>query len=342
MVVAPVLVVEAGPAADMHDTGWGHPERAERLRAVEAGTQDPLLEGAVARTPARPATRHELVRVHTAGYIDALRDFIAADGGDIDPDTHVSTGSWDAALLAAGAGLTAIESLDRGEASSAFVAVRPPGHHATQSAAMGFCLLNNAAVTAAALADRGERVLIVDWDVHHGNGTQDIFWDDPRVMYISTHQWPAYPGTGRAQDTGGPGAPGLTINVPLPEKATGDVARRALERIAAPEIEKFDPTWVVVSAGFDAHRADPLADLAWSAGDFADLTADVATWAPRPGRMVVLLEGGYDLDALRMSVTATIAAMAGERYHPEAPTSGGPGLDLVDALAALRHRLLGS
>jgi acetoin utilization deacetylase AcuC-like enzyme len=342
VVVAPVLVVEAGPAADMHDTGWGHPERAERLRAVEAGTQDPLLEGAVARTPARPATRHELVRVHTAGYIDALRDFIAADGGDIDPDTHVSTGSWDAALLAAGAGLTAIESLDRGEASSAFVAVRPPGHHATQSAAMGFCLLNNAAVTAAALADRGERVLIVDWDVHHGNGTQDIFWDDPRVMYISTHQWPAYPGTGRAQDTGGPGAPGLTINVPLPEKATGDVARRALERIAAPEIEKFDPTWVVVSAGFDAHRADPLADLAWSAGDFADLTADVATWAPRPGRMVVLLDGGYDLDALRMSVTATIAAMAGERYHPEAPTSGGPGLDLVDALAALRHRLLGS
>lgn len=207
---------------------------------------------------------------------------------------------------------------------------------------MGFCLLNNAAITAAALADRGERVLIVDWDVHHGNGTQEIFWDDPRVMYVSTHQWPAYPGTGRAQDTGGPGAPGLTINVPLPEKATGDVARLALDRLAAPEIEKFEPTWVVISAGFDAHRADPLADLAWSAGDFADLTADVAAWAPRPGRLVVLLEGGYDLDALRLSVTATLRAMAGERYHPEPPTSGGPGHDLVDPLVALRRRLLGS
>ncbi len=340
--MTPVLLVEAGSAADLHDTGWRHPERAERLRAVEDATLDPRLEGALRRCPARAATRDELLRVHSGGYIDALRDYIAAGGGDIDADTHVSPGSWDAALLAAGGGLTAIEALDRGEAASAFVVARPPGHHATASEAMGFCLLNNAAVTAAALASRGERVVVVDWDVHHGNGTQDIFWDDPRVMYVSTHQWPAYPGTGRPQDTGGQAAPGLTINVPLPAKATGDVARQALRQVAAPAIEHFDPTWVVVSAGYDAHRADPLADLAWSAGDYSDLASDVAAFAPSPGRLVVMLEGGYDLDALRLSVTATLTAMAGETYHPEPPTSGGPGALDVDALAGLRKRLVGS
>ena len=335
-------MVEVGSAADLHDTGWRHPERAERLRAVEDAAEDPRLEGALRRCPARAATRDELLRVHSGGYIDALRDYIAAGGGDIDADTHVSPGSWDAALLAAGGGLTAIEALDRGEAASAFVVARPPGHHATASEAMGFCLLNNAAITAAALASRGERVLIVDWDVHHGNGTQDIFWDDPRVMYLSTHQWPAYPGTGRPQDTGGPAAPGLTINVPLPARATGDVARQALRKVAAPAVEHFDPTWIVVSAGYDAHRADPLADLAWSAGDYSDLTSDVAAFAPSPGRLVVMLEGGYDLDALRMSVTATLAAMAGETYRPEPPTSGGPGALDVDAVATLRRRLVGS
>ena len=335
-------MVEVGSAGDLHDTGWRHPERAERLRAVEAAAEDPRLQGALRRCQARAATRDELLRVHSGDYVDALRDYIAAGGGDIDADTHVSPGSWDAALLAAGGGLTAIEALDRGEAASAFVVARPPGHHATASEAMGFCLLNNAAITAAALASRGERVLIVDWDVHHGNGTQDIFWDDPRVMYLSTHQWPAYPGTGRPQDTGGPAAPGLTINVPLPARATGDVARQALRKVAAPAVEHFDPSWIVVSAGYDAHRADPLADLAWSAGDYSDLASDVARFAPSPGRLVVTLEGGYDLDALRLSVTATLAAMAGETYHPEPPTSGGPGALDVDAVAALRRRLVGS
>lgn len=339
--MTPVVVVDVGSAADLHDTGWGHPERVERLRAVEDGLKDPVLVGVLSHIAARAATRDELLRVHAGGYIDALRDYIAAGGGDIDPDTHVSPGSWDAALLAAGAGLTAVESLDKGEADSAFVIARPPGHHATRTAAAGFCLINNAAVTAAALANRGERVLVVDWDVHHGNGTQDIFWDDPRVLYISTHQWPAYPGTGRPQDTGGSGAPGLTINVPLPAKATGDVARRALEEIAAPAVERFNPTWVIVSAGYDAHMADPLADLSWSAGDYADIASDVASWAPASGRLVVFLEGGYDLNALRLSVAATIAAMAGETYHPEPPTSGGPGGDTIDALAALRKRLIG-
>jgi acetoin utilization deacetylase AcuC-like enzyme len=242
-------------------------------------------------------------------------------------------------LLAAGAGLAAVEALDRGDGAAAFVVERPPGHHATRTRGQGFCLFNNVAVTAAALADRGERVLVVDWDVHHGNGTQDIFWDDPRVMYVSTHEWPAYPGTGRADETGGPRAPGLTLNFPLPAGATGDVAVAALTRVVEPAADAFEPTWVLVSAGFDAHERDPLADLAWSAGDYAELTRLVASFAPAPGRLVAFLEGGYDLDALRHSVMATVAAMAGAPSDAGVPTTGGPGRDAVDRVARIRAEL---
>jgi acetoin utilization deacetylase AcuC-like enzyme len=336
----PLLFISSEPVADLHDTGWGHPERADRMRAVEEGLTEAALADAVARGQGRPAERDELLRVHRAHYLDAVQDFIAAGGGDLDPDTHVSLGSWDAALHAAGSGLAAVDALDRGEAEAAFVAVRPPGHHATPNAAMGFCLLNNVAVTAAALADRGDRVLIVDWDVHHGNGTQDIFWDDPRVMYVSTHEWPSYPGTGRPQETGGAAAPGLNVNLPLPAGATGDVARKALDDIVAPVVQRFSPTWVLISAGYDAHRDDPLAGLQWSAGDYADLTSTVAGWAPRPGRLIAFLEGGYDLNALAHSVAATVSTMAGEPMRPERPTSGGPGVDVVDTLAEMRRRLV--
>ena len=179
----------------------------------------------------------------------------------MDPDTIAVPGSWDTALLAAGGGLAVIECLYEGAGDFGFVAARPPGHHASASKSMGFCLLNNIAVSAALLAERGERVLIVDWDVHHGNGTEDIFWDDRRVLYVSTHQSRLYPGTGAADETGGPNAQGLNVNVPLPSGATGDVVRRALEKVAGPVVERFGPTWVLVSAGFDAHRADPLASL---------------------------------------------------------------------------------
>ena len=333
-----VVVVSSGPQGELHDTGRGHPERAERLRAVEAGIRSSGAAEALVPVPGRPARREELLRVHRADYLDSISGFVAAGGGAVDPDTRVSSGSWDAALLAAGAGLAAVEALDRGEGETAFVAVRPPGHHATADTAMGFCLVNNVAVMASALAERGERVLIVDWDVHHGNGTQDIFWDDPRVMYVSTHEWPLYPGTGRPQETGGPNARGLTINIPLPRGATGDVARLAFDALVEPAVEAFDPTWVLVSAGYDAHRADPLAGLEWSSGDFSDLTTTVARWAPRPGRLVALLEGGYDLAALADSAGATVSALAGGRYRPEPPTSGGPGRDLVDSLVALHGR----
>ena len=153
----------------------------------------------------------------------------------------------------------------------ALVVARPPGHHALVDRAMGFCLLNNVAITAAALVEAGERVLIVDWDVHHGNGTEALFWEEPRVLYVSTHQWPCYPGTGRAGDVGGAGAAGTTLNVPLPPGATGDVVRRAFDRLITPAVEAFTPTWVLISAGFDAHRAAPLAELAPDLVDEDDL-----------------------------------------------------------------------
>jgi acetoin utilization deacetylase AcuC-like enzyme len=203
---------------------------------------------------------------------------------------------------------------------------------------MGFCLINNVAVAAASRTALGQRVLIVDWDVHHGNGTQDIFWDDPDVLYVSTHQHPLYPGTGRPDEVGGPGAPGLTLNLPVPPGATGDVLRAALDQEARATIEEFEPDWVLVSCGFDAHRDDPLSDLQLSSGDFAELARVVGGFAPRPGRLALFLEGGYQHAALASSVEATLRALLGGRGTTSAPTNGGPGLDRLRADATARRR----
>ncbi len=324
---------------DGHDTGVHHPEHRTRLGAVRAGIADAGL-GGVAPLGRRLATRDELLRVHSGAYLDALERFCAAGGGDLDPDTPVSPGTWDTALASAGAGLAAVDALVADAADAAFVGARPPGHHADRSRAMGFCVINNVAVVAAALAAAGERVLIVDWDVHHGNGTQDIFWDDPTVAYFSTHQSPLYPGTGRMAETGGPHARGSTVNVPLPAGASGDAVRRALEEVAQPLVEWFAPGWILVSAGFDAHRADPLAELQLTSGDFADLAVLVAGMAPRPGRLALFLEGGYDLPALRMSVAAALSALLGGDYRPEGRSSGGPGTGVVTAVRDLHVRVL--
>jgi acetoin utilization deacetylase AcuC-like enzyme len=332
-----VLLLAASPELDGHDPGVGHPERRARLSAALDGISEAGLADAVAVLEPRRATEEELTLVHQRSYLEALRDFCEAGGGALDPDTIVSGGSWDTALLAAGATLAAVDALEEGQGEVAFVCERPPGHHATADEAMGFCLINNVAVAAASLAEHEERVLIIDWDVHHGNGTQAIFWNDPRVLYVSTHQFPLYPGTGRAEEAGGPQAPGLTLNIPLPARTTGDVLLRAFDEVVAPAVERFGPTWVLVSAGYDGHRADPLASFGLTSGDFADIATRVCRFAPAPGRLVLVLEGGYDLEALGMSVGASLSAVLGHRYRPEPSSSGGPGSEALSRVCELRR-----
>lgn len=334
-----MLVVSLLGDGDRHETAEWHPEHPTRLQAVRLGVHDADVADATVVVEPRPATMTELGRVHPEMYLESLAQLCEVGGGELDPDTIVSRGSWDTARLAAGAGLAAVEALIRGAGDAAFVAGRPPGHHARRAQGMGFCLLNNVAVVAAALADQGERVAIVDWDAHHGNGTQEIFWDDPRVLYVSTHQSPLFPGTGRISETGGPGAPGLTLNLPFPEGTTGDVLLRAFDEVVAPVVDAFAPTWVLVSAGFDAHRDDPMAGMGLSAGDFVHLVRRVAAWAPRTGRLALLLEGGYDLAALRHSVSATLATLVHGRVSTETATSGGPGAVTVEAAKRIRERL---
>ena len=329
-----LIIVEPLEAAFHEDPG--HPERPARIRAAMRGIDDLHLGSDLLVVRSEPAPPERLVRVHTPAHLEQLEQLCAAGGGPIDQDTYARPTSWADARLAAGAGLAAIDAAGT-HLAPVFVPVRPPGHHAVADRAMGFCLINNVAVAAAALVDAGERVLIVDWDVHHGNGTQDVFWNEPAVLYVSTHQWPAYPGTGRADEIGGSAARGTTLNVPLPPGATGDVLRRAFDTVVAPVVDAFAPTWVLVSAGFDAHRADPLADLDLSAGDFAALAGIVAGYAPEPGRLLVFLEGGYDLDALRASVAATFGQLVGAAGSDEGLTSGGPGSEQVDIAAARRR-----
>ncbi len=338
-----MLLVISNRAGDEHDTGRFHPERSGRTLAAHSGLARAGLSDALLEVEALPATRAQLERVHSDEYLLALELQCAAGGGSLDPDTPFSAGSWGTAVRSAGAGLQAVAALDAGEAEAAFVLTRPPGHHALPDRGMGFCLFNNIAVTASALADRGERVLVLDWDVHHGNGTQAVYWNDPRVLFVSTHQWGLFPSrSGPLDDVGGPDALGSTINIPLPAGATGDVVRAALERMAAPAIDAFDPTWVLVSAGFDAHWADPLADLALSSGDFGVLGALSRSFAPRTGRLILFLEGGYDFDAVAASAGAAAAAVLGQPSASEAETSGGPGLDLIEPMARRRAEVLES
>jgi acetoin utilization deacetylase AcuC-like enzyme len=320
------------PVCLEHLAGPRHPERPERLAAVLASANRPELKEALIFAEPSPARLEQLQRAHTNEHVQRIQTICDSGGGRLDPDTYASPDTWAATTMAAGAGLTAIDQLIAGTADAAFCAVRPPGHHATRSTSMGFCIFSNIAVCAAELADRGERVMIFDYDAHHGNGTEAIFYDDPRVLFVSIHQSPLYPGTGAMIETGGPNAPGTTLNIPVPPGATGDVYLAAFDRLVAPVAAKFEPTWVLISAGFDAHRNDPITDLGLSAGDYPALTRRAFALVP-PGRRIAMLEGGYDLDALTASTTAVFAELSDVTITAdEASTTGGPGSSVVSAV----------
>ncbi|MDQ4068083.1 MAG: histone deacetylase [Actinomycetota bacterium] len=331
------LLVESHPACLEHVAGPGHPESPIRLKAALQGLRGAGLGDDIAWVEPREATEEELGLVHTGDHIDTIRRLCERGGGRIDLDTGAVRESWKAALVAAGSGLDAVERLDRGEADAAFCAVRPPGHHATDGKAMGFCLFNSAAVCAASLAERGERVLIVDWDAHHGNGTQDIFYQDARVLYVSVHQWPLYPGTGRVEERGAGAGEGLNVNFPVPPGATGDVFVAALDAVA-PLVDEFGPTWVLMSCGFDSHRDDTLGETALGLrkGDYWELVRRCAQLAP-PGHRILFLEGGYNPDAVADSSGACARALAGADPVGE-KTSGGPGMDVVEEVSRLLAR----
>jgi acetoin utilization deacetylase AcuC-like enzyme len=289
-----------------HRTPRGHPERIERVTAAVAGLRGVATD--VIDLVAPRVDRDLLEQVHASDYIDDFHAFCTSGGGSIDADTFAVPATWDAALHAAGGGPAAVNALDRGAADTAFVAVRPPGHHAERQQAMGFCFFNNVAITAAYLRSRGERVAIVDWDVHHGNGTQHTFYGDPEVLYVSLHEFPFYPGTGWVTEVGsGPGA-GTTVNIPIPAATPNASYLGAFERIAIPIITEFAPDWILISAGYDAHRSDPLGGLMLASADYASMAAALAAIVPTR-HIVSFLEGGYDLDAVAESARCTVDGM---------------------------------
>lgn len=299
-----------------HDTG-AHPERAQRLHYTMTALQANGLLDVLPVSKAAPVSREDLLAVHTPAYVESLERFCAGGGGMLAPDpTYASPMSYTAALAAAGAGVLAVDMLFSAPVRPSFALVRPPGHHALPDRAMGFCLFNNVAVAAKYTMRRYglERVLIVDYDVHHGNGTQDIFYRDGRVLFISVHQHPLFPGTGFAHEVGaGPGE-GATINIPLPPGSDDLDYEQVFDAVIAPAARRFQPELILVSAGFDAHWRDPLASMNLTVSGYATLARQLLGLAGElcDNRVAFLLEGGYDLEATAQSVEATLRVMLGE------------------------------
>jgi acetoin utilization deacetylase AcuC-like enzyme len=334
----PRVALYDDPLFREHDSGFGHPERPERLDALRRGVREAGLEQRLGLLAPRPATGAELLRVHTEEHVA----HVAATRGRtvrFDPDTQAGPKSYEAALAAAGAVIDAIDRVLDGELDRAFCAVRPPGHHATADRAMGFCLFNNVAAAAAHAIHRGlKRVAIVDIDVHHGNGTQDIFWEDPRVLYVSSHAYPFYPGTGALDETGEGAGRGFTVNLPFPGGMGDGEYARVYGEIVEPIGKAFDPELVLVSCGFDAHRADPLAPMDLTAAGYAHLMAvclGVAGGAAE-GKVVVALEGGYLLEGIARAGAAVVSVLLGTAPK-EVPPARGPRLDVL--CAAYREEL---
>ena len=303
----------SSPVYEEHDAGAFHPERPERLRAILSQLDETGLTDEVTPITPSPASEQWIASVHSQDHIDLVREMAASGGGTLDPDTRVSPRSFDAALLAAGGLLTAVDAAAAGTVGNALALVRPPGHHATPTRGMGFCLFNNAAIAARYAQQKHglERILIIDWDVHHGNGTQDAFYDDGTVLYFSTHQYPHYPGTGSAAEQGAGAGKGATINVPLPAGSGDAEYLQAFRSKLLPAADEFAPDLVLISAGFDAHYADPLSSQEVSVEGFAAMTGFAMTIACKHsgGRLVSTLEGGYELTSLADSVEAHLRAL---------------------------------
>lgn len=321
--------------------GAPHPEHSGRLAAILERLEADGLLARMERLPPRDATDAELLAVHDRSLLGDLEVCEGANGGLggwIDPDTFVGPSSRAAARRATGAALAATEAVLGGRAESAFVASRPPGHHATRDRAMGFCLYNHVAVAAAmALARGAGRLAVVDWDLHHGNGTQAIFDADPRVLYVSTHAWPFYPGTGAAADRGSGEAAGTSVNVPLPPGAGDAAFLAAYERVAVPALEAFAPELVLVSCGWDAHARDPLGPLAVSTAGYTAVAAMVLDAARRlcGGRLVAVLEGGYDEHALACCARAFAQLLLGDEPAPDPEQGAGRPELVADVSAAI-------
>ena len=302
------------PAYLEHDMGAGHPESPNRLRAIVQRLKESGIAARLVRIEPRKAEDEWITQVHTSNYLAALTRQAPTSGRvSLDPDTSMSPGTLQAAYLAAGGVLAAVDAIMAQQVDHVFCAVRPPGHHAEAGRAMGFCFFNNVAIAARYIQKKYglTRVLIVDWDVHHGNGTQHSFENDPSVLFFSTHQYPHYPGTGRETERGKGTGEGFTINVPMEAGEGDDEYRAVFQKVLVAAADDFKPEFVIISAGFDAHKDDPLASMGLTGEGYADLTGIVAGIAKRHagGRILASLEGGYNLTALAASVDRHIQAL---------------------------------
>ena len=329
----PPAVLLSHPSSLAHDTG-AHPERADRIRAIdrELDRRSPPL----VREASSPASRELLQAVHPPDYVDAIARFVAAGGGALDVDTVASPGSWDAAVHGAGGAAGVVDLVLGGDASFAASVHRPPGHHAEAARAMGFCLFNNVAVAARRARDEHgvSRVLVLDWDVHHGNGTNDIFHATDEVLFVSIHESPLYPGTGPASDVGSGAGEGYTVNLPVPGGSGDETFLSLVEHVVGPLARAYEPGLILVSAGFDAHADDPLADCRVTDAGFAAMAASIRVLAAELGVPAgLVLEGGYDLGALSRSLCDVLEVFSA----PAAPAARG--VDVHPLAAAAQRRL---